>query len=307
MLATTTLPYGYSINNGTIAINNAYIGLGGDVTIPSTITGLPVTRIGDNAFSHCTNLTSITIPNSVTSIGDQAFFYCTNLTSVTIGNSVTSIGGWAFSGCSRLTAFKVDTQNPSYSSLGGVLFDKDQSTLIQYPLGIAGAYSIPSSVTSIGGWAFYGCPSLTSVTIPKGVTSIAAKAFGGCSNLKEVYFEGNAPRLYSDAFSNVNATIFYLPGTTGWGATFSDLPTALWLRPAPLILKSGPGFGVQTNRFGFTISWATNNPVVVETTTDLTNPTWSPVATNTLAGGTSFFSDAQWEMYPRRFYRLRSP
>jgi hypothetical protein len=70
---------------------------------------------------------------------------------------------------------------------------------------------------------------------------------------------------------------------------------------------NGPGFGVQTNQFGFNIFWATNIPVVVEACTNLASPVWQPVATNTLDGGSSYFSDPQWKNYPARFYRLRSP
>ena len=77
--------------------------------------------------------------------------------------------------------------------------------------------------------------------------------------------------------------------------------------PNPLILNSGSNFGLQTDGFGFIISWATNKSVVVEASTNLIDPTWSPVATNTLAGGTSYFNDPQWANYPRRFYRVRAP
>ena len=112
----------------------------------------------------------------------------------------------------------------------------------------------------------------------------------------------------SPAFLNANkVTVYYLAGTTGWGPTFDGRPTALWLLPYPLVLSSGPNFGVQTNRFGFLISWATNVSVVVEASANLTAPTWSPVATNTLTGGTSYFSDPGWTNSPRRFYRLRWP
>jgi hypothetical protein len=111
-----------------------------------------------------------------------------------------------------------------------------------------------------------------------------------------------------DVFAgDTNATVFYLPGTTGWGATFGNRPTAPWFLPNPLILNFGSGFGVQSNRFGFIISWATNSSVVVEASTDLGNPVWSPVATNALTFGASYFSDPQWTNYPARFYRLRSP
>ena len=84
----------YTTNNGTITITG-YTGPGGAVTIPSTTNGLPVTSIGDYAFS-ATSLTSVTIANNVTSIGDWAFWDCSRLTSVTIANSVTSIGNNAF-------------------------------------------------------------------------------------------------------------------------------------------------------------------------------------------------------------------
>jgi len=100
-----------------------------------------------------------------------------------------------------------------------------------------------------------------------------------------------------------------LPGTTGW-ADFSantGLPTAPWFLPNPLILNTGPSFGVQSNAFGFIITWATNISVVVEACTNLTSPVWQPIQTNTLTGGASYFSDPQWTNCPGRFYRLRSP
>ncbi len=99
-------------------------------------------------------------------------------------------------------------------------------------------------------------------------------------------------------------TIYYLPGTTGWGATYGDLPTAPWL---PKVRTADVNFGVRTNGFGFNLTWVSDQVVVVEACTNLTNPVWSPVATNTLTGGSSYFSDPQWSKYPARFYRLRSP
>jgi hypothetical protein len=295
------------------------------ITIPDG-----VTSIGIGAFLYCTSLTSVTIPNGVTSIGDVAFG-CSSLTNVTIPNSVTSIGYEAFGWCVGLTAIMVDTNNLAYSSVAGVLFNKTQSTLIQCPGGKTGAYTIPNGVTSIGDLAFYlctsltnvtipnsvtsignhafwECTSLTTITIPSGVTSIGNYTFCDCTNLTGVYFQGNAPSLGSDVFNYDNkATVYYLPGTTGWGTSFGGRPTAPWYLPHPVILDFGPSFGVRTNGFGFVISWATNLPVVVEAATDLANPNWSPLATNTLTNGSSYFSDPQWTNYPARFYRLRSP
>ena len=166
--------------------------------------------------------------------------------------------------------------------------------------------TIPNSVTSIAPQAFQNCFSLTSLIIGRGVTSIGSLAFFNCNNLTTAYFLGNAPEM-ANAFFGVPTTIYYLPGTTGWGIISGSLTTGLWYLPSPLILSWEPTFGVQTNNFGFTISWATNTSVVIVACTNLANPVWVPVSTNTLVNGTSYFSDPQWTNYPGRFYSLRSP
>ena len=168
------------------------------ITIPNS-----VTNIGGYAFYGCTSLTSITIPNSVTSIGDYAFSRCSNLTSITIPNSVTSIGDYAFSRCSSLTSIQVETGNTTYDSRDNcnAIIETATSTLI------AGCKdtTIPGSVTSIGGSAFWGCSGLTSITIPSSVTSIGNYAFRDCSGLTDVYcYAENVPSTGSDAFSNSN-------------------------------------------------------------------------------------------------------
>ena len=166
----------------------------------------PVKSIGEEAFLHCSSLTSITIPNSVTSIGQYAFEYCSSLTSITIPNSVTSIGVEAFLGCSSLTSINVDINNPNYSSVDGVLFNKDKTTLIQYPIGNSRSeYTIPNSVTSIGEWAFFYCSSLTSVTIPNSVTSIGSDAFSYCYSLTSITIPNSVTSIGYSAFSGCYA------------------------------------------------------------------------------------------------------
>jgi hypothetical protein len=205
----------------------------------------------------------------MTNIGSD-FSGMKNLTNVIIGEHVKTIGESAFSGCPSLTSI-----------------------------------TIPNSVTSIESWAFTDCASLTSVTIGNGVTSLGISAFSYCTNLTGVYFKGNAPSVGSfDFYGDNNATVYYLVGTTGWGTKFAGRPAVLW---NPQVQTSDASFGVRTNRFGFNITGTNNLVIVVEACTDLANPTWFPLQTNTLIGVSFYFSDPQWTNYPARFYRLRSP
>ena len=126
------------------------------------------------------------IPDSITSIQGEAFSGCNKLTNITIPNSITSIGNGAFSGCSELIDVVVDTQNMTYMSENGVLFDKDKHALIFCPAGKTGEFIIPDSVTSIWYNAFSGCSGLTSITIPNNVTFIGNDVFTACSRLTDV-------------------------------------------------------------------------------------------------------------------------
>lgn len=156
----------------------------GSIEIPAQITAdgkaYAVTGIGESAFENCTGLTSVSIPSSVTNIGRFAFQNCFRLESVTVPSSVTSIGEGAFWSCISLLSIDVEPDNATYCSEDGVLYDKDKTVLHAYPEGKAGLFTVPSSVTSIGFGAFFGCEALTSVTLPDGLTSIANNGFYGC-------------------------------------------------------------------------------------------------------------------------------
>jgi len=139
-----------------------------------------VTHIGRNAFAGLSGITSVFIPNSVKYIGHEAFAGCTGLATVTVTKSVAYIGAGAFGG-PGLMSINVYESNPAYSSLDGVLFNKAKDTLIVYPCGKQGPYTIPKGVVSIekfAGSQFSGCTGLTSITIPASVANIAEKTFG---------------------------------------------------------------------------------------------------------------------------------
>ena len=142
---------------------------------------------------------------SVTGIGSLAFYGCSGLTSLTIPNSVTIIRDNAFVSCSGLTSFSVAGDNSNYSSKEGVLFNKQQTTLIQYPTRKQGEYIIPNSVTTIVDYAFYGCSGLTSLTIPNSITSIVDYAFAGCSSLTSITIPNSVTSIGNEAFAGCSS------------------------------------------------------------------------------------------------------
>ena len=196
-----------NIPEGVTSIGNSAFWMCSSLTsieIPSS-----VTSIGASTFSNCSSLTSIEIPSSVTSIGDNAFDSCSSLTSIEIPSSVTIIGSDVFTRCDSLTSINVEEDNQNYCSEDGILFNKDKTELIQYPSKKADKqYDIPNSVTSIGGYAFYNCSSLTSINIPEGVTSIGACAFRGCSSLTSIEIPESVTFINGTAFNGCdNLTI----------------------------------------------------------------------------------------------------
>jgi len=216
----------YTLTNNTVEVASQSPKYSGSVTIPATVTYNNVTysvsRIGMNAFSGCTGLISIEIPNSVTRICDHAFWNCTGLESIEIPSSVKMIDDGAFVGCSNLSSIIVNSGNTMYESPSGCnaiiktstheLVAGCKNTIIPNSVTSIGksAFSsctglasieIPNSVTSIGDWAFFGCTSLTSIEIPDNVTSIGEYAFSQCSGLTSV--------LISDGVKSIGQFAFY--------------------------------------------------------------------------------------------------
>lgn len=168
--------------------------------------------VGSHIFSHCNKLTSLILPSSAIEIeidifSDTSYLGVpatknTSVTTITIGDKVQIIDSGAFSDCSGLKEFIISEGNSNYSSLNGVLFNKNKSILIECPQTKSNC-TIPNSVTEIGDYAFIGCSSLTSITVPNSVTKIGQYAFRECSSLKEIHCQSTTPPLVGYPYFDV--------------------------------------------------------------------------------------------------------
>ena len=194
------------------------------ISIPSS-----VTTIGDEAFSGCSVLAQIIIPASISVIGYKTFFDCEALEQITIPDSVTTIGDFAFSdcealeqvfipssvitmgigvftSCSALKEINVAENNQNYCSVDGILFSKDQTQFLQYPVGrLDTAFEIPASVTTIGEYAFAYTSALSQITIPFRVITISNYAFAWCTSLDQITIPDNVVSIGRYAFSSCSA------------------------------------------------------------------------------------------------------
>ena len=211
----------------------------GAVVIPEKVTHegreYNVTKITDNAFSYCEDLTSVTIPNSVTSIGQFAFKRCSNLNSIILPNNISSIDNYVFQSCSGLTSVTIPN---SVTSIGRGAFDSCIGlTSITIPNNLTSigecafqncigltSITIPNSVTSLGNYAFAKCTGLTSFTIPSSISYIGGSMFFGCTSLSSVTIPISVTEIYNSAFSGCTGlTSITIPNsvTTIYDSVFS--------------------------------------------------------------------------------------
>lgn len=231
-LANTSGDYEYELfEDGTVEITD-YTGSATELVIPSTINGYPVISIGFYAFSNG-EFKNVTIPENIEYIRACAFDSCKNLETITIPKNVSNISWDAFMCCTSLMSINVDTQNSYYSSENGVLFNKNKTILIQYPIGNKQAsYKIAKNVVTVGYLAFFNCLNLsninvddknnyysskdgvlfnkdatkliqypvgnvrTSYTIPNNVIELGYEAFNSSNNLTSVYISDSVEDMH---------------------------------------------------------------------------------------------------------------
>jgi hypothetical protein len=304
----------YVTNHGGLIIT-AYTGSSQEVLIPDSIGGLFVTGIGDSAFAHGSFSFISIATGPISSIGNNAFEGCTGLTTFFIPTLVTNLGYDLFLGCTSLTNIWVSPLNAVYGSPDGVLFNKNQHTLIAYPPAKQGDYEIPGFVREIGYAAFEGCFGLTGVTIPNSVTNLGGRAFIGTA-LRHVTIGSGVSDLSfgfnGNFFFNTELTEFSVnPSNPAYssrsGILFNKSGDTLVYypegRPGPTILPQAN----QTSGFGFDIAGTADSAIVVEATAKAAVGPWVPIQTNSLANGLASFVDSQLAKYPARFYRSRAP
>ncbi len=204
--------------------------LGGIITVPSTINGKPVTKIGAGAFDNCPFLFSITLPTSIKTLSTSAFRGCSGLSSFSISSAVTSIQGNVFDGCSKLTSISVSSSNNQYSSLDGVLYNKSRTSLIAIPEYKSGAIVLPSSLNTISESSTGSSSRITSVSIPSSVTSILS-TFGACRSLATITVDPANPN-----YSSRDGMLF--------NKDFSVLIRVPGAKTGKVVVEEGTSFGL---------------------------------------------------------------
>ena len=194
------------INLSDIEIPESVISIGESAfescaSLKSIKLGNDISSIAYSTFSGCISLSEIDIPSSVTSIGSYAFYGCSDLKNINIPHGVEEIGNYAFTDCINLQAVNVPTENSNFSSQDGVLFNKDKTELIYYPLGKNGGYIIPDGVTAICDYAF-SYSKLSDIVLPNSLRDIGEWAFGYCTNLKNIDIPASVKNIGYASFNH---------------------------------------------------------------------------------------------------------
>ncbi len=178
------------VGDPAVAAVTRYTGAGGAVSVPSTLGGYPTAIISHDAFNNMQGdlMTSVLLPSSVLSVENYAFANCDLLSAVSISSGVTFIGDQVFHNCHSLEYVNVKDSNTRYSSIDGVLYDKDQTTLIKCPAAKTGEVVVPNSVTSMVWRAFDHCWSLQHLTIGSGIASLDSYVLYECKALETLTF-----------------------------------------------------------------------------------------------------------------------
>jgi hypothetical protein len=206
-------------NNGVLYIGTHLIDVKPSVSDTYTIKDGTLT-IADDAFSHCSNLSDLTIPESVTLIGYEAFEGCVNLKHIEIPASVQYISTYAFDG-SNLSSVTVEEGNLNYKSVDGILYDRELTQIIYVPPQIEGEVTIPEGITEIEAFAFYNCSGLTKITLPSTVTTIGSAAFFNCSGLTEMNLHEGLTTINDNAFANCGLTQLTIPSSVTWIGSYA--------------------------------------------------------------------------------------
>jgi len=263
-----------------------------------------VQTIAETAFSGAIHLSGVDLGAEVTTIGFAAFAACPSLGSVEIPAGVTFIDARAFTDCPDMESIQVAPGNPAYSSNDGVLFNQDETVLLQFPGGRGGLYIIPSTVTQVATFSFALNPSLTEVVVPSSVQTLENLAFYFCRALRGVYFGGEPPALGSSSIftSSSLATGYHRPSAPGWGSDFGGIPVAEW---KPTLITRDRSFGIENGRMQFTVLWSEDETVAVYARPDWTTGDWNKVSDLQIADYTGSFTDPMTATQPAYFYQVQ--
>ena len=256
-----------------------------------------VTRLAWGAFQYCSALTNIVLGTGTVTIESRVFYECNNLGDIFIPASVTNLRAEAFGYCHGLTNIAVADDNPAYSSLGGVVFNKVHTSLLHFPGGFEGRYVVPVGVQSVGNDAFDQCLDVNCVELPSSCGYFGNYAFAHCTNLIGMCFNGTPPSLGIQTFLfSSNVVMYYRTShAADWGASFADRPTAIW----PEFFTAG----IQPSGFVADVVASDGQEVVVEMCPDLSGA-WTPVSTNVISGGSMTITAPDWTADSSRFYRV---